>query len=516
MKRYNSLAEAKKSLAIQILILTLAALLLAATGRLVVQNRLPVSLILSYGMDNLKTASNVTIKWQKEDMDITEKEVIKIEGSKDDPDLKGHDQANILQVTMLPKKAGKYVMKVFDPSGKEILKDEIVVGRFRTAFSKKTGEFTGDEGLLLAGIFYYLGLAVIMLVFFRRLEGPLAYSYEAILSCGVFIFSVVALIIEVPIYINHLRNPELYPTWQVLSDMAAGGKYFTILTAPLLIIFCILLIISNIELLRHEKPRLQNVLGLLLGFMLITGEIIYYTIIYARPVSGSDMKVFLAVSIENIIGITFTYFECILFSSLVCGLKAAKHVPAFDRDYILILGCGFRRDGSLPPLLRGRVDKAMEFWYRQKELSGKQAVIIPSGGQGADEPMAESQAMYRYMVSSGFPKESIILEDNSANTYQNMEFSKKIIQKLNPAVPDLSQVNTAFVTTNYHVFRSGVWAGLAGLPAEGLGSHTKWWFWPNAFIRECIGLLKNRLVSELLGLVFLILCFGIVTWLVYL
>ena len=65
-----------------------------------------------------------------------------------------------------------------------------------------------------------------------------------------------------------------------------------------------------------------------------------------------------------------------------------------------------------------------------------------------------------------------------------------------------------FVTTNYHVFRSGVWAGLAGLHAEGLGSKTKWWFWPNAFIRECIGLLVKRALPEMIWLVILIVMFG--------
>ena len=64
----------------------------------------------------------------------------------------------------------------------------------------------------------------------------------------------------------------------------------------------------------------------------------------------------------------------------------------------------------------------------------------------------------------------------------------------------------AFVTTNYHVFRSGIWAGRAGLEAQGLGSRTKWWYWPNAFMRECLGLMKNRWKEELL-LLFLLLAF---------
>jgi vancomycin permeability regulator SanA len=351
-----------------------------------------------------------------------------------------------------------------------------------------------------------------MLIFLRRLSTPLSYSYEAILSCGIFIFALVALIIQVPVYIKHLLSPETCTTWQLIYDYAAGGKYFTIFTAPIVIIFSILLIISNIALLRHERPRFQNFLGLLLGILLIVGEGFYY-LIYSNFSKVPPDKHLIATTVINIIGITFTYVECVMFSSMICGVHAAKHIPKPDRDYILILGCGFRKDGSLPPLLRGRVDKAMEFWHKQKESTGKEAMVIPSGGQGKNECMAEADAMHRYMVASGFPDKFIIRENQSANTYQNMEFSKKIIDTLSS---DSKNVNTAFVTTNYHVFRSGVWAGQVGLDAEGLGSRTKWWFWPNAFVRECVGLLYNRLLWELFYLAVLIFIFSLITRLAYL
>ena len=86
-----------------------------------------------------------------------------------------------------------------------------------------------------------------------------------------------------------------------------------------------------------------------------------------------------------------------------------------------------------------------------------------------------------------------------------MDFSKKIIND--------PQAKVAFATTNYHVFRSGVWASLAGLEAEGIGSGTKWWFWPNAFIRECVGLFQNRIRQEINMLLLLILFFGVISYL---
>ena len=191
-----------------------------------------------------------------------------------------------------------------------------------------------------------------------------------------------------------------------------------------------------------------------------------------------------------------------LVGAVICGLKAARHIPAMDADYILILGCKFRRDGTLTPLLRGRVDRAIEFWRRQKEATGKEAVLVPSGGQGADEPIAEAEAMRRYLDAQGVPSSCITIEDQSRNTYQNMEYSKAIVER------DGGSAKVVYATTNYHVFRSGVWANLAGLPAEGVGSRTKWWYWPNAFMRECAGLMLNRIPQELLLLAAMILFFG--------
>ena len=49
---------------------------------------------------------------------------------------------------------------------------------------------------------------------------------------------------------------------------------------------------------------------------------------------------------------------------------------------------------------------------------------------------------------------------------------------------------------------------VAGLKAEGIGGKTRWWFWPNAFIRECVGLLQKRWKQEILFLLLLILFFG--------
>ena len=49
-----------------------------------------------------------------------------------------------------------------------------------------------------------------------------------------------------------------------------------------------------------------------------------------------------------------------------------------------------------------------------------------------------------------------------------------------------------FSITNYHVLRSYVCAHKAGIAIEGMGSKTKAYFWPNAFLREFVGLLADQ------------------------
>lgn len=77
--------------------------------------------------------------------------------------------------------------------------------------------------------------------------------------------------------------------------------------------------------------------------------------------------------------------ECFLIGAIICGALAARHVPEGEADYIIILGCAIRKDGTLFPLLRGRVDRALAFAEKQLERSGRAAVFVPSGGQGRNE-----------------------------------------------------------------------------------------------------------------------------------
>ena len=409
-----------------------------------------------------------------------------------------------LSMPVHPDHAGEVFLQFQDENGENLNSLYLRVDRFMTVYDPQTGGFTGDSAVMIAITVFWLLVSAIMLRHFSQAKGSDFYAYSTIYYVGFFLFALVTGLVMLNVTIAHLADPAQYSMYSVYSVINSASTRFMLLTMPLVVLFAIAMGVSNIALLRHEKMWLPNMMGLLVSVALILGEGLGWYL-FTRDFMGSEWEWRIRQTLENTCATVFVYCECMLAGSIVCGIKAAKHQPEPDKDFIIILGCWFRRDGSLPPLLRGRADRAIAFWREQKEKTGRAARFIPSGGQGKDEPIAEGEALRRYLVDQGIPESLILPETQALNTYQNMDYSKAIIQRVNP------QGRTLFATTNYHVFRSGVWASLAGLSAEGVGSRTKWWYWPNAFMREVVGLLKNRWKQEVLFLILLIVFFGVLS-----
>ena len=73
----------------------------------------------------------------------------------------------------------------------------------------------------------------------------------------------------------------------------------------------------------------------------------------------------------------------------------------------------------------------------------------------------------------------------------------------------------AFSTTNYHVFRSGLMARRVKMRAVGMGAKTKWYFWPNAAVREFVGILTEHRLKQALILGGVVAIYIISTVLIY-
>ena len=343
-------------------------------------------------------------------------------------------------------------------------------------------DFNGWEYVLQDIIVSSVLLFIILLGTFARRVNNNLYTYQTPQVGGLMIFSLVIAGFSLALGAVLLPNLARYGLKDIMI-FSTSMDIFLICALPFIFLFALALTISNLELIRKEGFRIVNLLGIGISFVIFFGVLAF--LLYANrggdALTGTAHLVYLKTVF--VVKALIFYGLSFMLSSMICGLIAAKRIPKRNVDYIIILGCGIRPDGTLYPLIQSRVDKALEFWKRQLEETGKKAVFIPSGGQGSDEIISEGQAMKNYLLQQGIEEECILAETESVNTLENMAFSKRIINWHS------SDAVVVFSTSNYHVFRSGIFATQAGLKATGIGSKTRWYFWPNAFVREFIGMM---------------------------
>jgi len=375
----------------------------------------------------------------------------------------------------------------------------VVLAQFGTA--------RAAAGICLVMAAYALGAMLVLLWAFRAQIQYNPYSYNTIFYMGFALFALSVLITHALLAARTMAAPEQFTVSGFLFSLLGSAKTYMLASAPFLLLFSAALCISNVSLIRHEGKRPVNLLGILLSFLLLAGGAFLYWFDFSA--SGSQQEVMVHDLFANLFAAIYLYFECMLIGTIVADAVAARHEPEKNKDFLIILGCGLKRDGTPTPLLRGRIDRALAFAGKQREETGREPVFITSGGQGPNETVPESTAMKRYLMEHGVPEERIIEEDRSTDTFENMKFSKEKIWEINP------NAKIAFSTTNYHVFRSGLFARRVKMRAVGMGAKTKWYFWPNAAVREFAGLLTRHRGKQALILGGMIAAYVALTLLAY-
>ena len=377
--------------------------------------------------------------------------------------------------------------------GRVFLDDESEYGGFEYVsilpggiiFDESNGNFSGWKQIADAAVFYvFLITALLVISFILRCRSEL-FSYNTLFYGGLamFFFSISLDLLLSFLIIRWSRTQ--YTMMHIYNIVKNAGTAFISFSLPIMAVFTLALIVSNISLIRHERRCLSNLLGVLLSGMIVLG---YAGAFWIQNwfSSGSEQEMRIYNSVSSIYSTAFVYFQAMLLSASLCAVIAAKRKPKTAKTHVIILGCAIAADGTPLPLLRGRIDCAIAFAKMQKAEKGRDIIFVPSGGKGSDEVIAEAECMKNYLLSQGIGEEQILTEAESTNTRENMRFSLKKIT----ASCDAPEI--VFSTSGYHVLRSGIISRNAGLDAEGIGSKTKWYFFPNAFIREFIGLLVSK------------------------
>lgn len=365
------------------------------------------------------------------------------------------------------------------------------------AIVDKTNNIIISLAVQFISILYLFKISWGLILYIKKQYRKHKYSYSIVMNLGLLLFININIIRQIYLLIsNHFKVNIV----DIYNNTLTSFSFFAILVLPLIIVLAIYSIITNIILIYKEGFRLQNILGILFGISILLtsiGNQLFY--LSHKNIELSRNELVIKRFIDMGLNCVLCYFYCLTIATIYCNIMAARHKPNFDKDFIIVLGSRIRKDGTLTPILKGRVDKAIEFSKEQKEKNNRDIIFIPSGGKGEDEIISEAEAMKNYLIENGIDESNIIVENKSINTYQNMKYSKELIDQKHNG-------NIIFSTTNYHVFRSGVIANNQGIDCEGIGSTTKWYFYTNALIREFIANLYEQRKEHILIVLIMNIC----------
>ena len=126
--------------------------------------------------------------------------------------------------------------------------------------------------------------------------------------------------------------------------------------------------------------------------------------------------------------------------------------------------------------------------------------VVVSGGQGPDEHTSEAQGMYDYLVAHGVDADHIYLEDQSHNTWQNINYTQYLLGELFDSGEVEQSGNIVVVSNGFHLARvrmlwQRAWEtdytlSTLAAPTSHMPSRIK------MFFREPIGLIKSFVLDR--------------------
>ncbi|MBO6061537.1 MAG: hypothetical protein J6P98_05430 [Clostridia bacterium] len=168
------------------------------------------------------------------------------------------------------------------------------------------------------------------------------YSYTTIYYMGFALFLVSVLATHIRLTVRIISDPSLYGENDImmLGVLLNSAKNYMLYSAPFVLIFSAALFVSNISLIRHERFRFVNVLGIVLAFLLVAGEAFLFT--YDMYFAGSRVEVMLHDLFVNLFAAVYLYFECMVIGAIIANIIVVRYEPDKDKDCMIILGCGLK------------------------------------------------------------------------------------------------------------------------------------------------------------------------------
>ncbi|MCL1858781.1 MAG: YdcF family protein [Oscillospiraceae bacterium] len=218
--------------------------------------------------------------------------------------------------------------------------------------------------------------------------------------------------------------------------------------------------------------------------------VVYFLIMFIVTYNLDELKKILKKLYNPLIivfysGMIFFLTAFAVFCIMIFGYSSDT-IPE-NPDLIIVLGCQVR--GNNPSvLLKSRLDQAVETLIKYPD-----AICIVSGGQGPDEIIQESRVMKKYLADKGIDENRIFEEDESSSSFENLVFSKKVIEENN-----IKHENIIIITSEYHVPRAVLIAKRVypGINIYAVKSKTQYAFFTAGIVREFFAFVKSYIFDK--------------------
>ena len=201
-------------------------------------------------------------------------------------------------------------------------------------------------------------------------------------------------------------------------------------------------------------PGLQFSAALCLALALLLA-VLYFLHKYATPVTVFLRRLIYVFLILGILAASIT-------EGFIVSAAHPDSQPACD--YIIVLGAGV--NGSKPSLsLQERIQAAYAYLTAHPNT-----IAVLSGGQGSGEDITEAACMYGELTAMGIDGSRLLLEEKSSSTMENLTFTMELLQAQSGSRP----ARVGIVSSEYHLFRAGLFAKALGVESVGIPAKTTW------------------------------------------
>lgn len=173
-----------------------------------------------------------------------------------------------------------------------------------------------------------------------------------------------------------------------------------------------------------------------------------------------------------------------LFGCVVSGMVSK---PEKKAEYVIVLGAQIRGE-RITKSLKYRLEAAYEYYKDNGDV-----IIIVSGGQGEGEDTSEAFAMKKYLEEKGVPSDSILMEDKSTTTNENLMYSYEIICDRGD-----NEAQILICSNNFHIFRAVKLAKHIGIKnVEGLAAESDKILLASYMVRDSFAVFKEFLLGNI-------------------